>query len=51
VKDGVKIQWNYDAGSEMLEVECRTPFWINSTQANTTLRYEIEATIHSARAA
>jgi hypothetical protein len=51
VKDGVKIQWNYDAGRELLEVECRAPFWINSTRASKALRREIEAALHSGRAA
>jgi hypothetical protein len=32
VKDGVGIQWNYDATAELLEVECRPPFWLNSTE-------------------
>jgi hypothetical protein len=51
VKDGVRIQWNYDATAELLEVECRAPFWINSTQINRKLRHEIEVTLRSARAA
>jgi hypothetical protein len=51
VKDGVKIQWNYDASAELLEVECRAPFWINSTQVNRKLRHEIEATLRANRAA
>jgi hypothetical protein len=51
VKDGVKIQWNYDATAELLEVECRAPFWINSTQINRNLRHEIEVTLRSTRAA
>jgi hypothetical protein len=51
VKDGVVIQWNYDPGSELLEVECRTPFWLNSTQVSRNLRDEIEVVLRSARAA
>jgi hypothetical protein len=51
VKDGVRIQWNYDAASELLEVECITPFWIDCTQINRNLRREIEATLESMRAA
>ena len=51
VKDGVTIQWNYDASAELLVVECKTPFWINSTQVNQKLRQEIEATLRTARAA
>jgi hypothetical protein len=52
LKDGVKIQWNYDATAELLEVECiSTPFWFNSTQINKNLREEIEATLDMSRAA
>jgi hypothetical protein len=51
VKDGVKIQWNYNAASELLEVECSAPFWINSIEINRRLRREIEATLRSNRAA
>src|ERR1700685_1364813 len=47
VKDGVKFQWNYDAVSERLEVECIAPFWINSSQINQDLRHEIEAARNS----
>ena len=51
VKDGIVIQWNYDPGAELLEVECRTPFWLNSTQVSRNLRDEIEVVLRSARAA
>jgi hypothetical protein len=51
VKDGVRIQWNYDPASELLEVECSAPFWINSSKINNDLRREIEATLRSHRAA
>jgi hypothetical protein len=51
VKDGVVIQWNYDPGAELLEVECRAPFWLNSTQVSRNLRDEIEVVLRSARAA
>ena len=51
VKDGVKIEWSYDAASELLEVECSAPFWINSIEINKRLRREIEATLRSDRAA
>jgi len=51
VKDGVTIQWNYDASAQLLEVVCRAPFWINSTQVNRKLRHEIEATLRTTRAA
>jgi hypothetical protein len=52
VKDGVKIQWNYDAASEMLEVECvHAPFWIDSSRINTDIRREIEAALDRGHAA
>jgi hypothetical protein len=51
VKNGVRIQWNYDAAAEVLEVECKAPFWINSMQVNRALRHEIEVTLQSIRAA
>ena len=50
-KDGISIHWNYDPQAEILEVECSTPFWINSGRLNEELRREIEATIRSHRAA
>ena len=51
-KDGVRIQWSYDATSESLEVECvHVPFWIGSTRINKELREEIEATLNTNRAA
>lgn len=51
-KDGVKIQWKYDAKSEMLEVECiHTPFWIDAARVNDTLQIEIEASLHQGKAA
>ena len=46
-KDGIIIQWNYDPQLEILEVQCSTPFWINSGRINEELRREIEATIRS----
>jgi hypothetical protein len=52
VKDGVRIQWNYDANSEQLEVQCiRAPFWVDSARINHDLRREIESTIGCDRAA
>jgi hypothetical protein len=52
VKDGVRIQWNYDAAQEQLEVECvRAPFWIDSIRVDKELRREIEAVLESSRAA
>jgi hypothetical protein len=50
-KDGISLHWNYDPQSEVLEVECSTPFWINSGRVNEELRREIEATIRSPWAA
>jgi hypothetical protein len=49
--DGIRIHWNYDPQSETLEVQCTTPFWINSARIHEELRREIEATIRSHRAA
>ena len=51
VKDGVRIQWNYDAATELLEVTCKAPFWINSSRINKDLRHEIEAALGYNRAA
>lgn len=52
VKDGVKIQWNYDAISERLDVQCiRAPFWVDSARINYDLRREIESTLDCDRAA
>lgn len=51
VKDGIRIQWNYDAASELLAVELKAPFWINSARIREDLRHEIEATLASGRAA
>jgi hypothetical protein len=48
VKDGVSIRWNYDAGSELLEVECQAPFWIDANRVKKDLRHEIEAVVRSA---
>lgn len=48
VKDGVVIRWAYDARAELLEVECKAPFWINANRINADLRHEIEATIRAA---
>src|ERR1700740_2749742 len=51
-KDGVKIQWNYDAVSEQLEVQCiSAPFWIDAARINHDLRREIESTLDYNRAA
>jgi hypothetical protein len=51
IKDGVVIQWNYDASAELLEVECRAPFWLNANRVNRDLRNEIEVVLRSSRAA
>jgi hypothetical protein len=48
VKNGVSIRWNYDADSELLEVECKAPFWIDANRITGDLRHEIEAVIRSA---
>jgi hypothetical protein len=45
VKDGVKLQWKYDADAELLEVECvKTPFWIDARRVNRRLIQEVQAT-------
>ena len=52
VKDGVRIQWKYDADAEMLEVECvQTPFWIDAARINQRLSLEVQATLESERTA
>ncbi len=48
MKDGIRIRWNYDAGHELLEVECKVPFWINANRINADVRQQIEATIRTA---
>lgn len=50
-RDGISIHWKYDPQLEVLEVQCSTPFWINSARVNEELRSQIEATIRSHRAA
>jgi hypothetical protein len=50
-KDGVKIEWDYDASAQVLEVETKAPFWINAAVVNRTLRREIEVTCRSSRRA
>jgi hypothetical protein len=50
-KDGIRLDWNYDPRLQTLEVQCSTPFWINSARVNEELRREIEATIRTYRAA
>ncbi|MDR3723945.1 MAG: hypothetical protein P4K83_05585 [Terracidiphilus sp.] len=52
VKDGVKIQWKYDADAELLEVGCvRAPFWIDTACINRRLSQEIESALGPDRAA
>jgi hypothetical protein len=48
MKDGVKIRWEYDARTELLEVECKVPFWINANRINADVRQQIEAVIRTA---
>jgi hypothetical protein len=51
-KDGVRIQWKYDADAELLEVECvSAPFWFDVARINRRLSHEIEATRGIGRAA
>jgi hypothetical protein len=52
VRDGVKIQWEYDAAAEVLEVECvRAPFWFDRATIHGRLTHEIESELKSRRAA
>lgn len=52
VRDGVKIEWEYDAAEEVLEVECvRTPFWIDRANIHRRLSREIESELERERAA
>ncbi|MGC2638822.1 MAG: hypothetical protein WA294_16685 [Acidobacteriaceae bacterium] len=52
VRDGVSIQWEYDAAAELLEVECvRAPFWIGRAAIHRTLSREIESELEHDRAA
>lgn len=52
IRDGVSIQWEYDAAAEMLEVECvRAPFWIDRATIHRRLSHEIESELKSERAA
>jgi hypothetical protein len=49
VRDGVKIQWEYDAAAEVLEVECvSAPFWIDPVAINSRLAREIESELERA---
>jgi hypothetical protein len=46
VKDGVKICWNYDSDTELLEVGCvHAPFWIDPARVNRRLSQEIQAVL------
>ncbi len=52
VRDGVRIQWEYDAAAEVLEVECvRVPFWIDRGMIQRRLSHAIESELQSDRAA
>jgi hypothetical protein len=52
IRDGVRIQWEYDAAEEVLEVECvRAPFWVNRATIHRRLSHEIESELRSKRAA
>lgn len=52
VRDGVKIEWEYDATTEVLEVECvRAPFWIDRAAIQSRLHDEIESELERKRAA
>lgn len=52
VRNGVRIEWKYDAAAEVLEVECvRAPFWIDRTAIHGRLSDAIEAELREERAA
>jgi hypothetical protein len=52
VRDGVRIEWAYDAAAEVLEVECvRAPFWIDRAAIHGSLSDAIESELHCERAA
>lgn len=49
VRDGVRIQWEYDAAEEVLEVECvSAPFWIDRATINCRLSHEVESELKRA---
>jgi hypothetical protein len=52
VRDGVRIEWDYDAAAGVLEVECvRAPFWIDRAAIHGRLSREIESELEQERAA
>jgi hypothetical protein len=52
VRDGVRIQWEYDPAAEVLEIECvHTPFWIDRAAVHRRLSHEIESELEPERAA
>lgn len=52
VRDGVRIQWEYEAAEEVLQVECvRAPFWIDRATIHRRLSREIELEVEHERAA
>ncbi|MGB6133021.1 MAG: hypothetical protein WBG54_14670 [Acidobacteriaceae bacterium] len=52
IRDGVRIEWEYDAAAELLEVECvRVPFWIDRAAIHGRLSREIESELEGGRAA
>lgn len=52
VRDGVRIQWDYHAEEEVLEVECvRAPFWIDRAAIHSRLSREIESELKPKRVA
>ena len=52
VRDGVRIEWEYDAATEVLDVECvRAPFWIDRATIHGRLSDEIESELKWKRAA
>lgn len=49
IRDGVRIQWEYNAAAEVLEVECvSAPFWIDRAAINCRLSHEVESELERA---
>lgn len=52
IRDGVKIEWDYDPAAQVLEVECvRAPFWIDRAAIHGRLSDAIKSELDFDRAA
>ena len=52
VRDGIRIEWEYDSAAEVLNVECvHAPFWIDRAAIHGRLSHEIESELKLKRAA